>query len=51
MAKTVQHETGAHIDTALEVIGWVAFGGGIAAGLAVHPILSTCLMAVARVLP
>jgi len=51
MAKTVQHETGAHMDTALEAVGWVALVGGAAAALAAYPIVSACLMAVARVLP
>ncbi|GEM_PF-1441078 len=50
MAKTVQHESGALTDTALVVLGWLAFLGAAAtSGMA--PMVSTLLMAVARVLP
>lgn len=51
MVKTVLHEAGALMDTALVVAGWVAFVAGIALALYTHPIASGCLMAVARVLP
>jgi hypothetical protein len=50
MGKTVQHKSGAVKDTALVVLGWVAFLCGTLAH-AKSPVVSAFLMAVARVLP
>jgi hypothetical protein len=50
MAKNVFRKAGIPLDAALVIFGWIAFCIGNLAR-ANHPILTLCLLVVARVLP